>query len=54
MEFNAIYTAYWQKIYRVCRAYLNDDDWAKDVAQDTFVAVWNQLANFRNESSVST
>ena len=54
MTFEAIYAAYWSKIYRVCRGYVNDDDWAKDIAQDTFVAVWQQLAAFRNESAIST
>lgn len=54
MQFEEIYTAYWSKIYRVCRGYVNDDEWAKDIAQDTFVTVWQQLATFRNESAIST
>ncbi|HOZ74985.1 MAG TPA: RNA polymerase sigma factor [Flavobacterium sp.] len=54
MEFDSIYNAYWQKIYRVCCGYLGDPDWAKDVTQDTFIAVWNNLGNFRNEASVTT
>ncbi len=54
MEFEAIYKTYWQKIYRVCRGYLGEDDWAKDVAQDTFITVWQQLESFRNEAAIST
>jgi RNA polymerase sigma-70 factor (ECF subfamily) len=54
MEFDTIYNTYWPKIYRVCCGYLNDADWAKDVAQDTFIAVWNNLGTFRNESAIST
>ncbi len=54
MEFNEIYTTYWQKIYRVCRGYVNDDDWAKDIAQDTFVNVFNSLHNFKGNSKIST
>ena len=54
MEFEAIYKTYWQKIFRVCRGYVDDDDWAKDIAQDTFVTVWNQLHTFRNESAIGT
>lgn len=54
MEFEAIYKTYWQKIYRVCRGYLGDDDWAKDVAQDTFITVWQQQASFRNQAAIST
>ena len=34
--------------------YTNDPDQAKDIAQDTFVTVWQQLANFRGESSIGT
>ncbi|RTY95146.1 RNA polymerase sigma factor [Flavobacterium sp. GT3R68] len=54
MEFEEIYKTYWQKIYRVCRGYVSDDDWAKDITQDTFIIVWNQLHTFRNESAIST
>jgi RNA polymerase sigma-70 factor (ECF subfamily) len=54
MTFEEIYKTYWQKIFRLCMGYLNDHDWAKDTAQETFVAVWQQLPNFRNESSVGT
>lgn len=34
--------------------YVGDADWAQDIAQDTFVVVWQQLATFRNESSLGT
>lgn len=54
MTFEEIYKTYWQKIFRLCMGYLNDHDWAKDTAQETFVTVWQQLPNFRNESSVGT
>ncbi len=54
MAFNEIYKQYWQKIFRLCMGYVNDYDWAKDIAQDTFVIVWQQLPKFRNESSVGT
>jgi RNA polymerase sigma-70 factor (ECF subfamily) len=35
-------------------AYVNDAGWAQDLAQDTFVIVWQQLASFRSESSIGT
>lgn len=54
MEFDRIYREYWEKIYRLCQGYANDRDWAKDIAQETFVIVWQQLPNFRNESSIGT
>lgn len=34
--------------------YVNNRDWAKDIAQDTFVIVLQKLLTFRNESSVGT
>jgi RNA polymerase sigma-70 factor, ECF subfamily len=54
MKFEEIYGIYWQKIFRLCMGYVNDPDWAKDIAQDTFVIVWQQLPKFRQEASVGT
>jgi RNA polymerase sigma-70 factor (ECF subfamily) len=54
MVFEQVYKDYWDKVYRLCMGYVNDRDWAKDIAQDTFITVWQQLPNFRNESSVGT
>ena len=34
--------------------YVNDFAWAKDIAQETFITVWQQLPKFRNESSIGT
>jgi RNA polymerase sigma-70 factor (ECF subfamily) len=34
--------------------YVNDTAAAKDLVQETFIAVWQNLAKFRNESSLST
>jgi len=34
--------------------YVNDADWAKDIAQETFINIWRQLPNFRNESAMGT
>lgn len=54
MTFEEIYKAHWQKVFRLCMGYVNDYDWAKDIAQETFITVWQQLAKFRNESSIET
>jgi RNA polymerase sigma-70 factor (ECF subfamily) len=54
MTFEQIYKEYWQKVFRVCMGYVNDHDWAKDITQETFITVWQQLPNFRNESAVGT
>ena len=54
MTFEEIYKTYWQKVFRLCMGYVNDHDWAKDIAQETFITVWQQLTKFRNESSIGT
>ncbi len=54
MVFETIYQTYWTKIFRLCRGYLGDDDWAKDVAQDTFVSVYHNLEKFRGEANIGT
>lgn len=54
MVFEDIYKAYWQKIFRLCMGYINDYDLAQDIAQETFIIVWQQLPKFRNEANIST
>lgn len=54
MEFEALYKTYWQKIFRLCMGYVNDYDIAQDIAQETFIIVWQKLDTFRNESSIGT
>lgn len=52
--FEEIYNLYAPQIYRVCLGYTNDADQAKDLVQETFIAVWKNLPGFRNESQIST
>lgn len=54
MNFETIYKTYWQKVFRLCMAYANDTDAAKDLAQETFIKVWKLLPQFRYESSIGT
>jgi RNA polymerase sigma-70 factor (ECF subfamily) len=54
MEFEEIYTTYSPKVFRLCLGYVNDKDLAKDLMQETFIQVWQNLAKFRNESSIGT
>lgn len=54
MVFEEIYEIYWQKIFRLCMGYVNDSELAQDLAQETFIIIWQQLPKFRNESSVGT
>jgi len=53
-DFDSLYKTYSPQIFRVCMGYVNDHDRAKDLVQETFIAVWRNLAGFRNESKVST
>ena len=54
MEFEVIYKEYWGKIFRLCMGYVNDYNLAQDMAQDTFIKVWQHLPAFRNEANIST
>ena len=54
MDFKSIYTLYWDKIFRLCLGYINDPDRAKDLAQETFLTVWEKLPSFRQEAALST
>ncbi|PTT20883.1 RNA polymerase subunit sigma-24 [Chryseobacterium sp. HMWF028] len=54
MVFEEIYELYWQRIFRLCMGYVNDTELAQDLAQETFIIVWQQLPKFRNQSSVGT
>jgi RNA polymerase sigma-70 factor (ECF subfamily) len=54
MTFEEIHTEYWPKVYRQCMGYMNDPDAAKDLAQETFIKVWQHLPKFREESSLGT
>jgi RNA polymerase sigma-70 factor (ECF subfamily) len=53
-DFEEIYSLYSPQIFRVCMGYVNDHDQAKDLTQETFIAVWRNLPSFRNESKIST
>lgn len=54
MHFENLYNTYWAKIFRLCMGYVNDHALAQDLAQETFITVWQQLPKFRNESNIST
>ena len=54
MNFEHIYKTYWPKVFRLCMGYVNNADTAKDLSQDTFLKIFQQLPKFRNESSIAT
>ncbi len=53
-EFKEIYESYSPQIYRVCLGYVNDEEQAKDLMQETFISVWKNLSSFRHQSKIST
>lgn len=54
MEFEEIYKTYWERIFRLCMGFVNNHDAAQDLAQETFIIVWQKLETFRNESNIGT
>lgn len=54
MAFEEIYSLYRPKVFRLCMGYVNDADLAKDLVQETFIRIWQNINSFREESAVST
>ena len=54
ITFEELYSRYSPQIFRVCLGYTNNEDQAQDLVQETFIAVWNGLPGFRNESQIGT
>ena len=54
MEFESVYREFYPKVFRLCMGYVNDQDRAQDIAQDTFIAVWRNLPGFRGDSAIGT
>ncbi|CAN5449545.1 RNA polymerase sigma factor [soil metagenome] len=49
MVFEDIYKTHWKRVFRLCMGYVNDADVAKDIAQETFIIVWQQLPKLRSD-----
>lgn len=54
MTFEQVYQTYSPKVYRLCRGYVGDADWAKDLTQEVFISIWQALPAFRGDAAVST
>lgn len=52
--FNLLLTKYQQRIYWHIRRLVIDHDDSDDLVQETFVKVWKNLGNFRNDSQLYT
>lgn len=54
-KFDSIYKVNYPKVFRLCQGYTNGNEiLSKDLAQETFIKVWQNLKSFRNDSSLST
>lgn len=50
-----LYLAHYPMVNRLCSGFLKgDSDQAKDLSQEVFIQVWNNLGKFREESSPKT
>ena len=54
-SFTELYEKYYEQVLRICRAYVNGDvESAKDLTQDVFSRVWENLESFNENSKIST
>ncbi len=54
-RYKQIYNAHYAKVMRLCLGYVSgDQDLAKDLTQETFIKIWENLESFRSESSIGT
>lgn len=54
MDIELAYKEYSHKIFRLCYAYVNDSNKAKDLMQDTFISVIENSEKFNNKSNIGT
>ena len=53
--FKTLYEENYSKMIRLCLGYVSGDiDMAKDLTQEVFIKIWNNLGSFRNESNINT
>lgn len=53
--FERIYASNYPKVMRLCLGHVNGDEaMAKELAQQTFIKVWENLSSFREEAQVAT
>lgn len=54
-DFHQIYTANYPKVISLCLGYVKGNEFlAKDLAQEVFLKVWQNLSHFRQQSKIST
>lgn len=54
-QFQKTYQENYKNVIGLCLGYVNgDEDKAKDLSQEVFIKVWENLETFRNEAKIST
>lgn len=54
MDFQSLYREFSPRVYRLCLGYLNDQDLAKDLTQEAFISIWENLDSFRGDAAIGT
>ena len=53
-DFTQLYEAYSGKVLRLCMGYTGNPELARDLLQETFIAVWQGMDRFRGSSQPGT
>lgn len=54
IKFNQLFEDNKDRVFRICCAYVRNDQNRKDLFQEIFLNVWKNLKSFRNESHINT
>ena len=54
MDFDNIYEEYFDRVYYKVLSVVKNDDDAEDICQETFISVYKNLSQFREESNIYT
>lgn len=55
LDFKSIYEENYSRVVRLCMGYTSGNtDLAKDLTQEVFIKVWDNLKTFRKESNITT
>jgi RNA polymerase sigma-70 factor (ECF subfamily) len=53
-DFDQFYREYQERIYRLCLGFCGDPEQAMDLCQEVFIKVWQNLPQFKGQSSIGT
>jgi RNA polymerase sigma-70 factor, ECF subfamily len=53
-DFDQFYQDYQERIYRLCLGFCGNSEQAMDLCQEVFIKVWQNLPQFKGESTIGT